>query len=87
MLSDSCFQLVNDILDAVVDYDYSDDYKNNILRVIMELNEIKDDLDRCGVGNLLKDNKKESRQIARKMFKNAQKKRDCNSVDYWDDVY
>ena len=87
MLSDTCFQLIDDILTAVVDYDYSDDYKDKLIRTIMKLNEIRDSLDKCGSEILLKNDKKESKRVATKMYENAQKRREIFSADFYDDIY
>jgi len=94
MLSDSCFQCVDDLLNAIRDYDYSDDYRIKLIHIIMDLNEIKDELDHCRLNNdqsqeskLLKDNKVKSARIAMKMFENAQKKREMSSIDFYDDIY
>ncbi len=86
MLSDTCFQCIDDLLEAISNYDYSDAYKAKLITIIMDLNEIRDDLDKCSEGSLLKDNKRESKRIARIMFKNAQKKRDMSSVDFYADI-
>ena len=87
MLSDSCFQCIDDLLEAIVLYDYSDDYKARLVNIIRKLNEIRDDLDRNGEGDLLKDDKEQSSRIARKMFRNAQQKRKMSSVDFYADVH
>ncbi len=64
------------LLDGITRYDYSDEYMSKLITAIMELNEIRDDLDHCGEGNRLKDNKAESFRIAREMVNKAKEKRD-----------
>ena len=83
MFSDSCFELIEKLLEEIKDYDYSDDYKHELISVISILNEIRDDLDHCSpdTNNLLKNNKIESIRIATIMFKNAQKKRENYPMD------
>lgn len=85
MLSDSCHQIIFDILTAVSDYDYSDEHKDKLIKTIMRLNEIRDSLDKCLDGNQL--TKRESKRIAIKMYENAQRKRMMSSVDFFDGVY
>ncbi len=93
MFSDSCFELIDKLLQEIVDYDYSDDYKDELILIIRTLNEIRDMLDKCGEGHLLKDDKRESIKIATKMFENAQKKRDADgtgfadTIDFYEGVY
>lgn len=87
MFSDSCFQLIDTLLEEIVNYDYSDDYKDELILIIRTLNEIRDMLDKCGEGHLLKDDTRESILIATNMFKNAQKKREMSSVDFYEDIY
>lgn len=87
MLSDSCFQLIDDLLSAIVDYDYSDDFRDKLILIISKLNEVRDDLDKCGEGHLLKNDKEQSLRIAGKMFDNAQKRREMSSVDFYEFVY
>lgn len=84
MLSDTCFQCMDDLLEAVVSYDYSDDYKKQLIHIIRKLNEIKDDLDRCSEGpNRLIKNKRVSKRIAKKMFDLAVQKRQMSSIDFF----
>ena len=88
MLSDSCFQMIDDLLQAVTDYDYSDDYFFQLIEVIKHLNEIRDDLDMCGEGtDLLKNNEGEGIIIAAKMLANAKKRRTNSSLDVWEGIY
>ncbi len=91
MLSDSCFQLIDDLLEAIANYDYSDDFKAQLILIISGLNDVRDDLDHCGGVDyeivLLKNDKKRSIQIASKMYANAQKRREMSSVDFYDFVY
>ena len=87
MLSDSCFQLVDDLLKTITEYDYSDDFKSELIKIIMEINQIKDEIDRHDGIDLLKNNKKESKRIAKKMFRNAQKKRKNDRVGFYDAVF
>lgn len=87
MLSDSCFQCIDDLLNAIRDYDYSDDYKARLIHIIRKINEIRDDIDKSGEGHSLKDDKVKGKHIASKMYKNAQDKRAMSSVDFYDNVY
>ncbi len=87
MLSDTCFDTIYKLLEAITDYDYSDEYIQKLTKIIMLLNEIRDDLDHDGKGNLLKNDKKESLRIALKMIENAQKRREMSSVDFYEGVY
>ncbi len=90
MLSDVCHQLVLELLEAITDWTYSDDYKSKLIKAIMKLNEIQDELDKNGEDGgvrLLKNDRRESKRIASKLFSNAQKKRDMSSVDVYDGVY
>ena len=80
MLSDSIFQIGEDLLEAVSIYDYSDDYRREIIHILRKLNEIRDDLDtNAGDGDasrLLKNDKPKSKRLAYDMFKKAQKNRE-----------
>ena len=88
MLSDTCFQCIEELLEAVVSYEYSDEHKAKLLLIIRKLNEVRDECDDLRAEkDQLKNNKDESRRIAKKMFKNAVKKRDMSSVDFYDGVY
>lgn len=85
MFSDSCFELIEKLLEEIKDYDYSDDYMDELILIIRTLNEIRDDLDHCSINNevnstadtnnLLRNNKAKSIKIALKMYMDAQKKR------------
>ena len=81
MLSDTCFEMIEEILDAITRYGYSDDYMERITKIIMLLNEIRDDLDHCSINNeateekLLKNNKRKSLRSAQKMIDEAVSKR------------
>jgi hypothetical protein len=86
MLSDSLFQCIDNLLEAVKEYEYSDQYKGKLLVAIRKLNEIRDDLDKDGEGDLLKKNKEESKRIVKQMYRNAVKKRDMSAVDYYQDL-
>ncbi len=91
MLSDSCFQCIDDLLEAIVNYEYSDDFKAQLILIIAKLNEIRDDLDHCSGTDykivLLKDDREKSMKIASKMYENAIKKREMSSVDLYEDIY
>lgn len=75
MLSDSCHQCVDDLLDVVTRYSYCDNYKAQLIFIISKLNEIRDDLDHNCEGCKLKNNQITSMNIAKKMFEDAQEKR------------
>lgn len=75
MLSDTCFEMIEELLDAITRYDYSDEYMLTLIQIIMSLNEIRDDLDSTGEGNRLKNNEEESLKIVLKMIKKARQKR------------
>lgn len=87
MFSDSCFNMIDKLLEEIVNYDYSDDFKDELILVIRTLNDIKDILDKSGEGHLLKDHKRESISIATKMFENAQKRREMSSIDFYENIY
>ena len=98
MFSDSCFQCMIDLLEAIKDYDYSDEFQDKLIPILMMLNEIKDELNRrpgtrpfdisyqIYENGLLKNNNELSRDIAIKLFVNAQKKREMSSIDFFDEV-
>ena len=85
MLSDTIFQIIDELLGGIVDYDYSNEYKTKLINIIMKLNEIRDDLDMNGEGHvLLMTNKTESRRIAVRWFNRAVKKRNNSDIDFYD---
>ncbi len=84
MLSDTCHDCINQLLDAVTTYDYSDGYRKDLIYCICILNEIKDDLDNCSEGeNLLKKNKNLSIKIALKMVRKAVLRREMSSINVY----
>lgn len=87
MLSDSCHEAIESLLEVIVMYDYCDDYKAKLIHIIRKLNDIRDDLDRNHEGHLLINDKEESLRIARKMYKNAQTKRTMSSFDFYDNLF
>ena len=88
MLSDTCFELINQISEAIKDYDYADQYEDELTEVIKILNNIKDELDRGNNDkNLLKNNDRKARVISERIYQNSILSRDMSSKDCWDDVY
>ena len=85
MLSDTIFQIIDDLLEGIVNYNYSSEYKVKLIHIIMKLNEIRDDLDMNGEGHiLLMTNKAESRKIATRWFNQAVRKRNNSDIDFYD---
>ena len=87
MLSDSLFQFIDDLLEAVVNYEYSDDFREPLVLIISGINNIRDDLDKCGEGHLLRNDKLESMRLANKMYDNAIRKREMSGVDLYEGLY
>ncbi len=88
MLSDSCHECIQELLEVISRHDYCDEYKSQLLHIIRKLNEIRDDLDHCDADKdiLLKYNKCISKSIVKRLYKNAQKKRTNSSVDFYDKI-
>lgn len=88
MFSDSCFEVNYNLLKAITDYDYSDLYKDKLIKIIMALTEIKDSLDweLEDPSTHLANNKQRSLEVAKKMYENAQAKRNDDTVDFFDDI-
>lgn len=72
MLSDVCFEVIEELLDAITRYDYSDEYIEGLIKAMMLLNEIRDDLDCCGKS---KNSKIELEKIIREKVAEAKLKR------------
>ncbi len=86
MLSDSCFECLDQLLESIAMYHYSDDHRNQLLRCIMELNEVRDELDSCINKTLLKNNRLASIRIATKLYENAVKKRHNSLQDIYEEL-
>lgn len=88
MLSDVLFESINDILEAVVDYDYTDYFKNELIQIISQMYNISSKLDKLDIDidhDPLK-TKKENLLIVKKMYQNAVKKRDMSSINFYDNI-
>ncbi len=83
MLSDRLAECIDDLLESIVSYDYSDDFKPELIHIIRKINEVRDRLDKGDSTNLLKDNKQRSKKRAKHMYRNAQLKRDMSAVNFY----
>ncbi len=88
MLSDTCHDCIQELLEVISRHDYCDDHKIQLVHIIRKLNEIRDELDHCASDqdNLLIYNKSISKSIVKKLYTNAQKKRTNSSVDFYDKI-
>ena len=83
MLSDTCFQIIDELLEAITSYNYTDDFKTEIIYVITILNEIRDRLDNIE-GDLLINDKNRSIRTAVTLFERAVRRRDMSSINVYD---
>lgn len=84
MLSDTCFECIDNLLDAIRDYDYTDEFKEKLTGIIMELNEIRDELDGCDdKRKFYKNDKKKSLRVAQRMVKRAIVRREMTANGYY----
>ena len=88
MFSDSLFQFVDDMLEAIANYDYIDDFQDELIEIISKMSDIRDELDHPDdTDKLLKYHKDESIKIATKLYQNAVLRRSMSSVDFYEGVY
>lgn len=78
MLSDSLFEIIYNLLESITQYDYSKDYEYKLIRGIMELQEIQYSLDQNKELS-----REESIKKAYELYERAIKKRDDNSIEYF----
>lgn len=87
MLSDTCFDVIHSLCNAIKEHKYSDDYRSTLISIIQKLNEIRDKLDDPDTKIALKDMQNESYLVAERIYNNAVKRRGTPAEDYWADVW
>lgn len=91
MLSDSCHKAICDLLNTITEYDYSDQYRDKLIQIIILFDDIRASLDYCE-----DDPQRHLREasamrekvntFANLLYDNSVRKRDNDDVCHWEGI-